>query len=75
MFYVADDEKRIVDSRGRIVGFVRGEKFTPFEWNGTLIGRLNDDPYRQGLSPMELELVSETIQRNKIRRDGSDVEA
>lgn len=70
MFYVADDDRRIVDSRGRVVGFVMPNgKFAQSD-----LGEFSDPPYNTGLSPMELELVSEIIQRDKIRKTGSDVE-
>lgn len=75
MFYVADDDRRIVDSRGRVVGFVNGEKFTQYRTGvGGGIVEASEDPYLHGLSPLELELVSETIQCNKIRKTGSDGE-
>jgi len=70
MFYVADDDRRIVDSRGRVVGFVMPNgKFTQFD-----LGEFNEAPYNTGLSPLELEMVSETIQRDKHRKTGSDGE-
>ncbi len=66
MFYVSDDEKMIVDSRARKVGFLRNGKFAQFVSEMPQLQK-PDEPYFYGLSPLELEMVSETIQRNKMK--------
>ena len=74
MFLIADDDRRVSDTRGRVVGFVINGKFTQ-EWH---FSQYDSDkaeaPYANGLSPLEMEMVSETIQRDKHRKTGSDGE-
>lgn len=67
MFYLSDDKKTIKDFFGDKVGYIVNGKFCQ-----VLKKKLNsfsnechwcDEPYSEGLSPMELEQVSELLQR------------
>lgn len=74
MFLIADDDRRVIDTRGRVVGFVVDGKFSQSfsYWQGD--SDHAEPPYSNGLSPLEMEMVSETIQRDKHRKTGSDGE-
>lgn len=58
MFKVSNDKKRIIDYNNRTVGFIINGRFTQYKC---------DHFYRIGLTPIELEKISEVIQRNGIR--------
>jgi|GEM_PF-4919682 len=65
MFYL-QDKKTVVDSFGDKVGFFVNGKFCQ------IIRQKGDKPvsadarYAEGLSPMELEQLSELLQRQKV---------
>ena len=67
MFYVTDKKDRVIDTSGRTVGFLYGEKF---RFESTVDSKVvrADYPYNLGLSPVELEFVSEAIQRMNRKR-------
>lgn len=76
MFLIADDERRVIDTRGRVLGFVIRGKFTQrpnVADNGEWVEP--DKVYSDGLSPLEMEHVSETIQRNTLRGNQSGEES
>ena len=58
MYYMKKDKTAIVDYNDKIVGFIIKGRFTQYRC---------DVEYRIGLTPMELEKISELIQRNNIR--------
>ena len=58
MYYMKKDKTAIVDYNYKIVGFIIKGRFTQYRC---------DVEYRIGLTPMELEKISELIQRNNIR--------
>jgi hypothetical protein len=58
MFYLTDDNKRVLDSDKKIVGFIT--KSGRFTQDGC------DPYYKGGLSSIELEQLSELLQSNKI---------
>lgn len=58
MYSVSKDKTKIVDYNNRIVGFIIDGRFTQYRC---------DQFYRIGLSPMELEKISEIMQRANIR--------
>ena len=63
MFYANKQKTEIKDSDGRIVGFIRDGKFSQTyrkKWNSI---ECCDKVYLSGLSPIELEQVSEAMQR------------
>lgn len=66
MFYLSKDKKIIMDSFGDKVGFFINGKFCQ------VIRQKGDKPasadarYAEGLSPIELEQVSELLQRQKV---------
>lgn len=69
MFYITKDKKRIVDSNGSVVGFIKGTVFSQRDY--TRSGKHNDcspiyNTTRKegGLSAMELEQISEIMQKN-----------
>ena len=70
MFLIADDERRVVDTRGRIVGFIIRNKFTQsanVADDGSWVEV--DKVYSDGLSPLELEIVSEVIESNNLKKE------
>ncbi len=65
MFYLSEDRKVVKDSFGDIVGYLNGGKFTQVIRDGKTVKRDCDKPYLNGLSPLELEQISELLQRKK----------
>lgn len=60
MFYLSKDNTKILDSQQKIVGFItKAGKFTQTQSGCDYI-------YKDGLCSMELEQVSEILQRIKI---------
>lgn len=57
MYKITKDNKKIVDYENRVVGFIIDERFTQYKC---------DRHYRVGLTPLELEKISELMQRNGI---------
>ena len=67
MFYLSKDKKIVMDSFGDKVGFLQDGKFSQIlkQKNKNLI--FADSRYENGLSPMEMEQVSELLQTQKIK--------
>lgn len=65
MFYLKD-KKIIVDSFGDKVGFFVNGKFCQILRQKNNKPIVADNRYSEGLSPMELEQVSELLQKQKI---------
>jgi hypothetical protein len=65
MFYLSDDKKIVKDCFGDIVGYVLYGKFTQTIRDGNNIKKDCDSPYSNGLSPLQLEQISELLQRKK----------
>lgn len=65
MFYLKD-KKIIVDSFGDKVGFFVDGKFCQVLRQKNSKPVVADNRYSEGLSPMELEQVSELLQKQKI---------
>jgi len=59
MFYLNTDKTTVVDHDGAIVGFVVKGKFRQVDHGG----KICDLKYRKGLTHMELEQISEAMQR------------
>tara|TARA_B100000131_G_C18018755_1_gene573659 strand:+ start:896 stop:1090 length:195 start_codon:yes stop_codon:yes gene_type:complete len=57
MYKITKDKKRVVDYENRVVGFIIDERFSQYKC---------DKYYRVGLTPLELEKVSEVMQRSGI---------
>jgi hypothetical protein len=58
MFYITQDNKRVIDSDRQTVGFITNSgRFTQ-------VGC--DEVYKSGLSSVELEQISELLQSRKI---------
>lgn len=68
MFYLDKDNKTVVDSFGDKVGFVKSGKFCQVYREKNKKTELCDKQYINGLSPVQLEQVSELIQRAKVKR-------
>lgn len=68
MFYLDKDNKTVVDSFGDKVGFVTNGKFCQVYRQKNQKTELCDKPYANGLSPMQLEQVSELIQRARMKK-------
>jgi len=65
MFLVADDNVRVVDRQGRVVGFIFRRGFTQLNPDDMETNNgLCDKPYDVGLSPFEMEMVAEVVERN-----------
>lgn len=58
MYKITNDKKKIVDYNNRVVGFIVDGRFTQYRC---------DKFYRIGLTPIELEKISEIMQRSGIR--------
>jgi hypothetical protein len=58
MYKITSDKTKVVDYNNRVVGFIIEGRFTQYRC---------DKFYRVGLTPMELEKISEIMQRNGIR--------
>jgi hypothetical protein len=58
MYKITSDKTKVVDYNNRVVGFIIDGRFTQYRC---------DKFYRVGLTPMELEKISEIMQRNGIR--------
>lgn len=69
MFYLSEDKKVVKDSFGDIVGYVNNGKFTQIirgqQFNIKSIKKDCDTPYLNGLTPLEMEQISELLQRKK----------
>lgn len=64
MFYLSKDKRTITDSFGDRVGFFINGKFCQFlKQNNQKI--FADQRYEDGLSPIEMEQVSELLQKTK----------
>ena len=57
MYRLTKDKTKIVDYNNKIVGFIVDGRFTQHQC---------DKFYRVGLTAMELEQISETMQRNGV---------
>ena len=57
MYKLNKEKTKILDFNNRIVGFIIDERFTQYRC---------DKFYRVGLTPMELEQISEIMQRNGV---------
>ena len=55
MYSLTKDKTKIVDYKNRIVGFIIDGRFTQYQC---------DKFYRVGLTPIELEKISEIMQRS-----------
>ena len=55
MFYISDNKKRIVDHEKKVVGSITSE--------GRFTQEKCDPKYNNGLSALELEQISEIMQR------------
>jgi hypothetical protein len=55
MYTLSKDKTKIVDYKNRIVGFIIDGRFTQYRC---------DKFYRVGLTPIELEKISELMQRS-----------
>ena len=60
MYYMNKEKTAIVDYNNKVVGFIIKGRFTQYRC---------DIEYRIGLTPMELEKISELIQRSNIRTE------
>lgn len=58
MFIVSSDRKKVVDFSGRVVGYLKGDKFLQNDGEN-----MCDPYYSNGLHPLEMEQVSEAIQK------------
>jgi hypothetical protein len=58
MYKLTKDKTKIVDYNNKIVGFIIDGRFTQYRC---------DKAYRIGLTPLELEKISEIMQRSGIR--------
>jgi hypothetical protein len=58
MYRISKDKSKILDYDDRIVGFIVDGRFTQYRC---------DQFYRIGLTPFELEKISEVMQRSKIK--------
>lgn len=65
MFYI-NKEKEVRDSEGKVVGFVKDNKFSQYRLKE---GHFSKEPCNQayvgGLNPLELEQISELMQRTR----------
>jgi hypothetical protein len=66
MFYLSEDKKIIKDSFGDKVGFFVNGKFCQILKQKNQKPIIADNRYLEGLSPLELEQVSELLQRIRI---------
>jgi len=57
MYRLTKDKTKIVDYNNKIVGFIIDGRFTQHQC---------DKFYRVGLTPLELERISEIMQRNGV---------
>jgi hypothetical protein len=65
MFYLSKDKKTVTDSFGDKVGFFVNGKFCQVLKQKNQKPILVDQRYAEGLSPLELEQVSELLQKTK----------
>lgn len=66
MFYLSEDKSVVLDSQGAVVGYYQNGKFCQVRRqrnNASAWLEKCDKVYANGLSPIELEQVSELIQR------------
>ncbi len=66
MFYLSKDKRIITDSFGDKVGFFVNGKFSQVLKEKNQKPVLADTRYASGLSPLELEQVSELLQKHKL---------
>lgn len=66
MFYLSKDKKIIMDSFGDKVGFFVNGKFCQILKQKNQKPIFADTRYEEGLSPIEMEQVSELLQKIKI---------
>lgn len=57
MYKISKDKNKVLDYNNRIVGFIVNGRFTQYRC---------DQFYHVGLTPMELEKISELMQRSKL---------
>lgn len=57
MYKITKDKKKVVDYTNRVVGFIINGRFTQYRC---------DKFYQIGLTPLELEKISELMQRSGI---------
>lgn len=62
MFYLNKSKNAVLDTSGRVVGKIKEGKFSQSE---------ADPAYRSGLMPVELEQISEVMQRQSVVRSNS----
>jgi len=67
MFYLSEDKKTVIDSFGDKVGFYKNGKFCQVFREKNKKTEVCDKHYMNGLSPIQLEQVSELLQRIKIK--------
>lgn len=69
MFYLSEDKKIVKDSFGDIVGYVNNGRFTQVirsqQFNIKNIKKDCDAPYLDGLTPIQMEQISELLQRKR----------
>ena len=66
MFYLSDDKNTVLDSQGAVVGYYQHGKFCQVRKNKSKDAAWLDKcdkVYSNGLSPLELEQISELLQR------------
>lgn len=57
MFGISTDGTKVIDHENRVVGWINDERFIQYGC---------DPLYRTGLSPADLEKISEIMQRNNM---------
>lgn len=57
MFRISKDKTKVLDHENRVVGWINNERFIQYGC---------DPLYRTGLSPADLEKISELMQRNNV---------
>jgi hypothetical protein len=57
MYKISKDRNKVLDYNNKIVGFIVDGRFSQYRC---------DPFYRVGLTPMELEKISELMQRTKL---------
>lgn len=67
MFYLSEDKKIVKDSFGDKVGFFINGKFCQVLRQKNQKPVLCDSRYADGLSPLEMEQVSELLQRQRTK--------
>ena len=66
MFYLSDDRKTVRDSFGDKVGFFIDGRFCQVLRQKNQKPTMCDERYIDGLSPLEMEQVSELLQRQRV---------